>query len=202
MPESAPRPEGEQAPFNPQRPGWQARAACRPDVIPHIWQQFEDCDSPMDLFFPEVSVPPARREAIASVCGTCPVRAECEEHGVLHEPYGWWGGKSASWLDAERLRRHIPIRRPEVDPRTKQTIGTYIEPGHGTPERYARHRREGEYPCQACREAQAEHVRPANAKRYRAWREVATPEELEAARERDRQRVRSPLAGRRLGRGG
>lgn len=149
----------------------------------------------LDLFFPSGTVTPKRRDAIHAVCDTCPVRAECEEHGMIHEPYGWWGGKSASWLDEERLRRHLPLLRPEVDPRTKQVIGTFIEPGHGTPQRYARHRYDGDTPCQACREAQGLSVQEENARRYAIWKETATPEQKEEAKERDRQRIRSPFAG-------
>lgn len=43
-----------------------------------------------------------RREAKAkTVCGSCPVRAECAAHALaVREPYGVWGGFS----EAERLR--------------------------------------------------------------------------------------------------
>jgi len=43
-----------------------------------------------------------RREAAArSVCGRCPVRAECAAHALAaREPYGVWGGFS----EADRLR--------------------------------------------------------------------------------------------------
>ena len=43
-----------------------------------------------------------RREAKAkSMCGACPVRAECAAHALaVKEPYGVWGGFS----EAERLR--------------------------------------------------------------------------------------------------
>jgi WhiB family redox-sensing transcriptional regulator len=43
-----------------------------------------------------------RRETQAkTMCGTCPVRAECAAHALaVREPYGVWGGFS----EAERLR--------------------------------------------------------------------------------------------------
>ncbi|WP_160093709.1 WhiB family transcriptional regulator [Rhodococcus sp. T7] len=64
------------------------------------WQTHADCrhmDS--DIFFPaegECRADRRRREAIAkSVCGTCPVRAECRLHAItVGERYGIWGGTS------------------------------------------------------------------------------------------------------------
>ena len=43
-----------------------------------------------------------RREAKAkTVCGSCPVRAQCAAHALaVREPYGVWGG----FTEAERLR--------------------------------------------------------------------------------------------------
>lgn len=201
MPESAPRVESDTDLFNPQRPGWQALSACHPQVIPHIWQEFDDCKVPVDLFFPEGVPTKARREAIASICGACPVREDCWEHGVLHETYGWYGGQPAIELERERKRRGIRgVDTPEIDPRTRKVIGTFIEEGHGTPARAQQHRRDGEVPCERCREAAAWYSQEINAVKYREWMETATEEEKDAARTANRLRRAQARKTQRAGR--
>ncbi|GIJ44747.1 hypothetical protein Val02_16330 [Virgisporangium aliadipatigenens] len=70
------------------------------------WQRLGSCrgrDS-AQFFHPdgERGASRGRREAAAkSVCGSCPVRAECAAHALAaREPYGVWGG----FTEAERLR--------------------------------------------------------------------------------------------------
>ena len=178
MPEHAPRVEPEEALFELVRPRWQARAACHPDVIPHIWQQFDDCDHPVDLFYPTARMTAERLEAIAQVCGTCPVRQECHAFGRKHEKNGWWGGMSQDELDNERNALGLPTPPAlEVDSRTRKVIGTFIMPGHGSPERYNQHIQDGDQPCELCTSAHAEFYKPQAAEEYAARRARETPEE-------------------------
>ena len=69
---------------------WQIRAACR------------GMDSGV-FFHPEGERGPARsdREARAKqICTHCPVLVQCRRHALtVHEPYGVWGGLSASERD-------------------------------------------------------------------------------------------------------
>ena len=69
--------------------GWMQRGLCR--------------DMPPSTFFPSdgVGVDLARQ-----ICATCPVKAECLEHALVHRiDHGVWGGCS------ERERRRILKRR-------------------------------------------------------------------------------------------
>lgn len=189
MPEAAPRVEPEQALFELVRPRWQARAACRPDVIPHVWQQFEDCDSPLDLFYPTLAPSEERIAAIESVCEGCPVQSECRAWGFKHEKYGWWGGSHPTELDDERKEQGLPLPPAlEVDPRTRQVIGTFIDPAHGSRERYQWHLKDGEPPCEACTSAWTEFYKPVASARYAAKRAAETPEEHEEKNRQDRAR--------------
>lgn len=81
---------------------WRARAACR--------------GSDPALFYPAPGGESAATALrVAPVCGTCPVRAECHEWGVLHEEAGWWGGTPPAALRAERQRRGITIETSTPD---------------------------------------------------------------------------------------
>jgi len=67
--------------------GWRAAAACRQGGDP-------------DAFFANGSVPKVAR----TVCGRCPVRAECLAWALDHDVrFGVWGGLSAR--QRSRLRR-------------------------------------------------------------------------------------------------
>lgn len=46
-------------------------------------------------------------KAAINVCQTCPVRKECLDYSLLHEPYGIWGGLSEQ--DRERKRRQLNL---------------------------------------------------------------------------------------------
>lgn len=137
--------------FELRRPPWQAQAACHPDVIPPIWQEFGD--HPVDLFYPDRGNRERQWALIRALCGSCPVQAECAAHGVQHEQFGVWGAQTTKQLRRERKRLKIRMVTPEIDPYHHQTIGTFIPPGHGTEARYHQHWREGNKPCEACAEA-------------------------------------------------
>lgn len=188
MPDSAPSLVDPEPVFDLERPRWQARSNCHPQVMPHVWQQFEDCSAPLDLFFPNQKATPARRQAIESVCGPCPVREECFEWGVVHERDGYWGGQSASEVDRERKRRGMPIHTLELDPRNRKTIGTFYEPGHGSVERYARHKKDGEEACELCKSALREDHRQLSSERWAQIKATETPEEREERLDREYER--------------
>jgi len=92
-----------------------------------------------DLFFPERGDIAAVRAA-KQVCTECPVAGECLEYAQAHnERDGIWGGLSG------RERRALRAGRPP---------GPQPSPC-GTRGAYDRHRRNGETPCDPCREAAA-----------------------------------------------
>lgn len=78
-------------PAHPVPGDWAKRAAC----IGHPRRDMWFADEPSD-----------RKIAIA-ICYTCPVVAECREHGISHEAHGIWGGLSENERRrARRQRRH------------------------------------------------------------------------------------------------
>ena len=71
------------------------------------------------------------------VCRNCPVMGECLAYALdTREPFGVWGGKSAA-------ERRDLLRQPRPESRIE----------HGTNSGYNRHHREGQDPCEPCREA-------------------------------------------------
>lgn len=181
--------------FDLVRPTWQARSNCHPQVIPHVWQQFEDCRSPADLFYPHITPTAERREAIATVCGACPVRAECYEHGLTDETAGWWGGVSEEALRIERKRRGIRVAPISIND------FVFPPPGHGTNERYQvhiRHPEEGP-PCEMCLSAHREYQRPVAAAKWVGIKGTETHEERETRLIPERARARQMRQDRRQG---
>lgn len=107
------------------------QASHRPGrVRPNLsWQEHAACvDSNPEIFFD-----PDRYEEALQVCRRCPVRVQCRELGK-GQGEGVWGGY---------VKRG---GRPRVDDET------LLRP-HGTDAAYQRHRRRGELPCPACRDA-------------------------------------------------
>lgn len=137
--------------FELRRPPWQAQAACHPDVIPPIWQEFGD--RPVDMFYTSRGSSGRQWDAIRRLCGSCPVRRECEDHGIRHEQFGAWGGLTTKRRRRARKSLGIALQTPEVDPYSNQIIGTFIPPSHGSEARYQQHYRAGEKICEACAEA-------------------------------------------------
>jgi WhiB family transcriptional regulator, redox-sensing transcriptional regulator len=89
-----------------------------------------------DVFFPS---PGESTRAAKQICLDCPVRAQCLSYALKrNEPFGVWGGLS------ERERRRV--RRGEQVPVLK------LQPC-GTVAAFQRHVRDGETPCEPCREA-------------------------------------------------
>jgi hypothetical protein len=159
-------------PFEFRRPAWQARAACHPDVMPPVWMEW--ADNPTAFFFPGRGIPPRHQAAIASLCGSCPVREECGTWGTLHEQFGYWGGLSGRGLRERRREEGITAVTVELD--GGRTMGTFIPPGHGTEERYQVHYREGSVTCEACRDAHREFVKPRTRRIWDEKRRNETPE--------------------------
>lgn len=76
---------------------WADDALCRRGVDPSWW-------------FPETGVSPRHpnvKNALA-VCKECPVIQSCLEYGLVHEPYGIWGGLTEQ--QRERVRQTIGLR--------------------------------------------------------------------------------------------
>ena len=106
-----------------------AQASHKPALKMDVnWQQYAACaDSNPDIFFD-----PERYAEALLVCRGCPVKAQCRELGKGQE--GVWGGYAKRG------------GRPRIED------ASLLKP-HGTDAAYQRHRRRGEIPCPACREA-------------------------------------------------
>lgn len=75
---------------------WQAEAACKgigPDVF--YAAEYTQCQVPF--------------EALAKVCGSCPVKSECLNHAVKHEEFGFWGGVSERGIRQLREENRISL---------------------------------------------------------------------------------------------
>lgn len=115
-----------------------------------------------EMFFPPVG---SSVQAAKEVCNgrkptrdhhgiaPCPVRQECLEYSLqLPGPsHGVWGGKT------ERERRAIK-RELQKAGATSVRITPQRRVYHGTDAGYEHHRRRGESPCQACKEAHSRAV--------------------------------------------
>ena len=106
---------------------WRARAACR---------------GRSDVFFPAEGRP---GQAARDVCAGCPVLEECREWAIVNVSDvdvvagSVFAGVSARTIKRWRLQRKGAAGLPAVN--------------HGTYGGYFAHRRRGESPCEACREA-------------------------------------------------
>lgn len=110
-------------------PDWHARAACRDHPDPDLW-------------FPGTGQHLRARRA-AQICAGCPVCAECADWADRNRPqFGIWAGRAASNRDTTNPRRGTHWSLANLQP-------------CGTVAAYVRHRRRGEAPCQACRDANA-----------------------------------------------
>jgi WhiB family redox-sensing transcriptional regulator len=67
------------------------------------WQDKAECRglSP-SVFFPDKG---DNSKVLKSICGGCPVKAECLEHGIKYKEWGSWGGLSEKQLKRLRRRR-------------------------------------------------------------------------------------------------
>lgn len=114
----------------PERPAWQASAACR-SLTP-------------GLFFSDNSGE-GSAEAVA-VCGTCPVRSDCLQFALDNgELLGVWGGTTPSQRARLRRRRNaspaIAARRAEAERLraeglSQREIGERLGVGQGTVSMY------------------------------------------------------------------
>jgi WhiB family redox-sensing transcriptional regulator len=85
--------------------GWQWRAACRGDDSGLFF-------APSHLESREAR--DARERRAKTICGECPVRAECLEYALrTREPHGIWGGMNE--LERRRLLREQERRLHAVE---------------------------------------------------------------------------------------
>ena len=111
---------------------WRALAACRP--------------VPLEHFYPDEGESATDRARAA--CERCPVSAECLEHAVAHENYGFWAGTSPRDRRRIRSERKIKLDTPSLP-------ALIVDNGHGTRAGYLRHLRNGEPACRSCRAGNA-----------------------------------------------
>jgi WhiB family redox-sensing transcriptional regulator len=67
---------------------WRSDAACK--------------NEDPEIFYPDMHSSHGQKIAkfAIKICGDCPVRLKCAEHGIRHERYGVWGGMT----EGERTR--------------------------------------------------------------------------------------------------
>lgn len=111
------------------------------------WMEYAKCvGEPLELFVEPVHF----RDAINGFCSGCPVAFECREHALVN---GDWvtvaGGQTPKERAPEARRRRLPVdANPAHDHNLPKPCGTYAA--------YRRHRRNGEPPCDECRDAYME----------------------------------------------
>ena len=114
--------------------GWRKQAAC--------------LGLPLDLFFPkqrsdDESVP----DAIRAVCSGCPVAMECLEFALsMDSNVGIWAATTPKQREA--IRRY---RAEQVQNDIDEAIAN--PEMHGTMAMFSEHRKRGELPCRACKDA-------------------------------------------------
>lgn len=115
-----------------------------------------------DMFFPPVGASVKKAKEVCNGrkpskdkvgIAPCPVREECLNYAIqLPGPsFGVWGGKT------ERERRAIKRDLLQSSSVTVR-VGAQARIYHGTDVGYRHHRRRGEAPCQACKEAHSRAV--------------------------------------------
>lgn len=70
---------------------------------------------PPEMFFPKGSRGGALNKA-RQVCAACPVIEQCQDHAILHEPAGFWGGMTQDERQNERVKRGLPFKYSEYHP--------------------------------------------------------------------------------------
>ncbi|MCA9843233.1 MAG: WhiB family transcriptional regulator [Dehalococcoidia bacterium] len=126
------------------RPDWHHQAACR--------------DHDPDLWFPRAGQN-ERVELAQSICRACPVLDQCRDWVDRHDPpYGVWAGLTQGDRDTKRGHRGSYRSDPWIKAALTHRCGTTAG--------YARHRRNDEEACQACKTANTEY----NAERTRRRR--------------------------------
>lgn len=109
--------------FTTEPEGWREQALCA-EVDP-------------ELFFPGPGASLRLIRLAKQICSDCPVQRECLDYALKHnETFGVWGG--TSYEDRKKLKRGQEI--PTVQP-------------CGTVAAYQRHVRDGQTPCEPCRQA-------------------------------------------------
>lgn len=81
-----------------------------PSSEPPDWSLAVCQSSGTAVFFPERTPTPAHWARIRSLCGRCPIRAECEDYGrQMPFCFGVWGG---IWMDFGKLEQSAWDRWP------------------------------------------------------------------------------------------
>ncbi len=98
-------------------------------IDPDDWVLAAACRSKQDLFFPpdddqESRVERKAREAKAkSICGTCPVRAECLDEAMRSgERFGIWGGMTERERRSAAARARMAAPAAEAVPRPTRPL--------------------------------------------------------------------------------
>jgi WhiB family redox-sensing transcriptional regulator len=82
------------------------------DQIDYSWRSEAICkDQDPEIFYPDMATSHGQKIAkfAVKICGECPVRIKCAEHGLRHERYGVWGGLTEGERARYRKKHHITI---------------------------------------------------------------------------------------------
>jgi WhiB family redox-sensing transcriptional regulator len=113
-----------------------------------------------ELFFADRGDSLAVRAAKA-ICRECDVQAECLAYAITNgETHGIWGGKAREERLAIARRAGFTRRVAKELPETTRRVAQC-----GTQPGYRRHLRDGETPCDDCRQAHRDATNEANARR-------------------------------------
>jgi len=94
-------------------------------------------------------------DEILNLCNACPIREECEEHGIQNEEYGIWGGKSEEELANARKNRKIIVNKRRNEPMDRKRKENPVIL-HGKIEGYRAETYYGMEHCAACKKTNAE----------------------------------------------
>ena len=111
-----------------------------------------------EMFFPERG---DRLDMLRAICAECPVIEPCRDWALHHESLGFWGGTTEA--ERKRIRRELGIER-----KLPQAQGWSRQAKCGTGGGYRRHRRLGEEPCEACKDAHAAGEQGRRRRRFRS----------------------------------
>lgn len=148
-------------------------------IIDFTWRGQAACKGvSTQLFFP------TRGEVVSKelkqMCLDCPVNAECLDHALRHEHYGFWAGTSEEQRISIRRKLNIVCNKPEAmywmgtreekarveANRMDKIKGRGRKPAScGTRSGYGAHLSKKESPCDACKEAQRKGVAEFNLKK-------------------------------------
>jgi WhiB family redox-sensing transcriptional regulator len=118
------------------------------------WRQGAACiGMPIEMFYQPKKTP----KVVKETCNGCPVKEECLDYALRYEPCGYFGGETAE--DRKLIRRQRKIKFTPLN-----GDGRNLPYKHGDIRTYQYEIRQGQKPCDICRQAWSSY----NSTRYTA----------------------------------